>query len=109
MRTTCCRSVISVTAGMAVLPTTTSVMRILRYSRILSPAESGRRSIFSMASPRTKSDIQPDTLHGDTQAQSTPVYGLAFLLGIKLMPRIRNWKDLKWFRPTTSGGVPEHR
>jgi TnpA family transposase len=29
-----------------------------------------------------------------------PVYGLAFLLGIKLMPRIRNWKDLKWFRPT---------
>jgi TnpA family transposase len=46
------------------------------------------------------SDIQPDTLHGDTQAQSAPVYGLAFLLGIKLMPRIRNWKDLKWFRPT---------
>lgn len=24
------------------------------------------------------------------------------MLGIKLMPRIRNWKDLKWFRPTTS-------
>jgi hypothetical protein len=36
---------------------------------------------------------------GDTQAQSAPVYGLAFLLGIKLMPRIRNWKDLKWFHP----------
>jgi TnpA family transposase len=49
---------------------------------------------------KNKSDIQPDILHGDTQAQSTPVYGLAFLLGIKLMPRIRNWKDLKWFRPT---------
>ena len=49
---------------------------------------------------KNKSDIQPDTLHGDTQAQSAPVYGLAFLLGIKLMPRIRNWKDLKWFRPT---------
>jgi TnpA family transposase len=47
-------------------------------------------------------DIQPDTVHGDTQAQSAPVYGLAFLLGIKLMPRIRNWKDLKWFRPTDS-------
>ncbi|MFI3188026.1 hypothetical protein BCS42_01250 [Crenothrix sp. D3] len=43
---------------------------------------------------KNKSDIQPDILHGDTQAQSTPVYGLAFLLGIKLMPRIRNWKDL---------------
>ena len=48
---------------------------------------------------KNKSDIQPDILHGDTQAQSAPVYGLAFLLGIKLMPRIRNWKDLKWFRP----------
>ena len=41
-------------------------------------------------------------MHGDTQAQSAPVYGLSFLLGIKLMPRIRNWKDLKWFRPTAS-------
>lgn len=49
---------------------------------------------------KNKSDIQPEILHGDTQAQSAPVYGLAFLLGIKLMPRIRNWKDLKWFRPT---------
>lgn len=49
---------------------------------------------------KNKSDIQPTTVHGDTQAQSAPVYGLAFLLGIKLMPRIRNWKDLKWFRPT---------
>jgi TnpA family transposase len=51
---------------------------------------------------KNKSDIQPDTVHGDTQAQSAPVYGLSFLLGIKLMPRIRNWKDLKWFRPTAS-------
>jgi TnpA family transposase len=48
---------------------------------------------------KNRSDIQPDTIHGDTQAQSAPVYGLAFLLGIQLMPRIRNWKDLKWFRP----------
>ena len=45
------------------------------------------------------SDIQPDTIHGDTQAQSAPVFGLAFLLGISLMPRIRNWKDLKLYRP----------
>jgi Tn3 transposase DDE domain/Domain of unknown function (DUF4158) len=44
---------------------------------------------------KNKSDIQPNTVHGDTQAQSATVYGLAFLLGIKLMPRIRNWKDLK--------------
>lgn len=45
------------------------------------------------------SDIQPDTIHGDTQAQSTPVFALASLLGISLMPRIRNWKDLKMYRP----------
>ena len=35
-------------------------------------------------------DIQPDTIHGDTQAQSTPVLGLAALLGITLMLRIRH-------------------
>ena len=50
---------------------------------------------------KNESDIQPDTLHGDTQAQSTPVFGLAYLLGIKLMPRIRNWKDLKSYKPST--------
>lgn len=49
---------------------------------------------------KNQSDIQPDTLHGDTQAQSTPVFGLAYLLGIKLMPRIRNWKDLKCYKPS---------
>jgi Tn3 transposase DDE domain len=27
-------------------------------------------------------------------------FGLAFLLGIELMPRIRNWKDQHLFRPT---------
>jgi TnpA family transposase len=48
---------------------------------------------------KNQSDIQPDTVHADTQGQSTPVFGLAYLLGIKLMPRIRNWKDLKLFRP----------
>lgn len=49
-----------------------------------------------------QSDIQPDTLHGDTQAQSTPVFGLAHLLGINLMPRIRNIKDLVFFRADRS-------
>lgn len=45
------------------------------------------------------SDIQPEIVHGDTQAQSYPVFGLAHLLGIQLMPRIRNIKDLTFFRP----------
>jgi TnpA family transposase len=49
---------------------------------------------------RNESDIQPDTVHGDTQAQNTPVFALAYLLGIDLMPRIRNVKDLIFFKPS---------
>jgi TnpA family transposase len=45
------------------------------------------------------SDIQPDTIHADTHGQSTPVFALAHMLGIKLMPRISNWKDLNFYRP----------
>ncbi|CAN7775976.1 Tn3 family transposase [Cupriavidus necator] len=48
---------------------------------------------------KNESEVQPDTLHGDTQAQSATVFGLAYLLGIKLMPRIRNLKHLVFFRP----------
>lgn len=48
---------------------------------------------------RNESDIMPDTLHGDTHAQNTPVFGLAHLLGIELMPRIRNIKDLTFYKP----------
>ncbi len=48
---------------------------------------------------KNESEIQPDILHGDTQAQSTTVFGLSYLLGIKLMPRIRNIKDLVFYRP----------
>ena len=47
---------------------------------------------------KNRSDIQPDTLHGDTQSQSEAVFGLAYLLGIKLMPRIRGIKHLKLYR-----------
>lgn len=53
------------------------------------------------------SDIQPDTLHADTQGQTVTVFGLASLLGIDLMPRIRNWKDLILFRPSKDA-VYEH-
>jgi len=45
------------------------------------------------------SDVQPDTIHSDTQGQSAPIFGLAHLLGIQLMPRIRNWKELHFYRP----------
>jgi TnpA family transposase len=47
-----------------------------------------------------QSEVQPDTIHADTQGQSTAIFGLAHLLGIQLMPRIRNWKDLHLLRPS---------
>lgn len=48
---------------------------------------------------KEEESVRPNTVHGDTHAQSTTVFGLAHLLGISLMPRIRNWKDLKLYRP----------
>jgi len=51
---------------------------------------------------QNQSEIQPDVIHGDTQAQSATVFALAYLLGISLMPRIRNWKDLTFYRPHPS-------
>ena len=46
----------------------------------------------------SKSDIKPHTIYGDTHAQSLTVFGLAYLLGIRLMPRIARWKDLKIYK-----------
>lgn len=53
-----------------------------------------------------RSDIRPDTVHGDTQAQNFPVFGLAHLLGIDLMPRIRNIKDLSLSKPDPQASYP---
>ncbi|HEY1589572.1 MAG TPA: transposase, partial [Rhodanobacter sp.] len=53
-----------------------------------------------------RSDIRPDTVHGDTQAQNFPVFGLAHLLGIDLMPRIRNIKDLSLSKPDVQASYP---
>ena len=49
---------------------------------------------------KNTSELRPDTVHADTQGQNLPVFALSHLLGIKLMPRIRNWKDLKFYRPS---------
>ncbi len=48
------------------------------------------------------SELQPDTLHADTQGQSEPVFGLAHLLGIQLFPRMRTWNDAIFYRPSKS-------
>jgi TnpA family transposase len=51
---------------------------------------------------KNRSAIQPDTLHADTQGQSEPVFGLCRMLGIKLMPRMRDLSDAVFYRPTKS-------
>ncbi len=51
---------------------------------------------------RNRSSVKPTTVHADTQGQNLPVFGLASLLGVELMPRIRNWKDLTFYRPTST-------
>lgn len=49
-----------------------------------------------------ESDIQPDTLHGDTHSQNYAVFAIAHMLGIRLMPRIRGISKLSFFRPSRS-------
>lgn len=55
---------------------------------------------------KNTSDLRPERLHGDTQSQSLPIFALAHLLGIELMPRIRNWKEYRFYRPESSVRYP---
>jgi len=43
--------------------------------------------------------VQADTVCSDTQGQSATVFAFTHLLGIHLLPRIRNGKELKFCRP----------
>ncbi|PXV55927.1 Transposase and inactivated derivatives, TnpA family [Dyella jiangningensis] len=63
-------------------------------------------AIYILDVLQNDSDIQPKTIHGDTQAQSFPVFALAYLLGIDLMPRIRNLRDLSFSRPDAGTAYP---
>ena len=47
---------------------------------------------------KSRSSIQAETVHSDTQGQSETVFAFTYLLAIKLMPRIRHWKGLKLYR-----------
>jgi TnpA family transposase len=82
-----------------VSPTTTSPTATSRCS----PASSHVEAIHILDGLiRNPPTIQPDTLHADTQGQSEPVFGLCRLLGITLMPRMRNWDDVIFYRPGKS-------
>jgi TnpA family transposase len=47
---------------------------------------------------KNHSALQPDTSYADTHGQAEPVFGLAALLGITLMPRMRIWNDVTLYR-----------
>ena len=36
-------------------------------------------NLYNRGLMKNKSDVQPDTIHGDTQAESVPVFGLTYL------------------------------
>lgn len=54
-----------------------------------------------------KGDRAVDTVHADTHGQSESVFGLARMLGIKLLPRMRTWNDVAFYRPDREA-VYEH-
>ena len=82
--------------GYGELATTTFQTSISRYSAGLFPAVYEALYILDVIQ-NSDVDIQPDTLHGDTQSQSTPVFAL-FFQGIQLMPHIRGIKKLTFFK-----------
>lgn len=47
---------------------------------------------------KNKSKIQPKYVHGDTHSQTLAIFALMYLLGIKLMPRIKGIKKLIFYK-----------
>jgi len=73
---------------------------IALYSRFSTCGAWEGHSILDFLQEYT-SNVQPETIHADTQGQSTAIFGLSYLLGIHLMPRIRHWMDLTLYRPSS--------
>ncbi len=79
---------------------------IALFSRFLACGAYEGHAILDFVA-ENRSLLQPSTVHSDTHGQSAPIFGLAYLLGIELMPRIRSWQDLHLFRPDADAGF-EH-
>jgi TnpA family transposase len=71
---------------------------IALFSRFLACGAYEGHAILDFVA-ENRSFLQPSTVHSDTHGQSAAIFGLAHLLGIELMPRIRTWQDLPLFRP----------
>lgn len=48
------------------------------------------------------SDVQPKKVHGDSWAQSEVMFGLSTLLSIVVMPRIKQFKHLHYYKASSS-------
>lgn len=48
------------------------------------------------------SDIQPKKVHGDSWAQSEVLFGVASLLAITIMPRIKQFKHLNYYKASAN-------
>lgn len=73
---------------------------IARFSHFIScGALEGVYLLDPFFSAAAADEERPEAVHSDTHGQSATIFGLAYLLGIELYPRIRGWKDLTWCRP----------
>ncbi|HET9107133.1 MAG TPA: Tn3 family transposase [Steroidobacteraceae bacterium] len=79
---------------------------IALFSRFLACGAYEGHAILDFVA-ENRSLLQPSMVHSDTHGQSAAIFGLAHLLGIELMPRIRSWQDLHLFRPD-AGARYEH-
>ena len=48
------------------------------------------------------SDVKPKKIHGDSWAQSEVLFGLSSLLSISIMPRIKQFKHLHYYKASTN-------
>ncbi len=52
------------------------------------------------------SDVQPKKIHGDSWAQSEVLFGLSLLLAIQIMPRIKQFKHLHYYKASIQDHYP---
>ena len=52
------------------------------------------------------SDVEVSKVHGDSWAQSEVLFGLAFLMGIAIMPRIKHFKHLYYYKADPQDSYP---
>ena len=79
---------------------------IALFSRFLACGAYEGHAILDFVA-ENRSLLQPSTIHSDTHGQSAAIFGLAYLLGIELMPRIRTGRtctcsDPTWARTTST-------